>query len=357
MIIAATILLILLPMAVCGKDHTTTIRQQMEWLHRTQKVNFTYDASLPVGNTYQGPSLKGMTLTKALSTLFKDSGISYSVNGKYIILKAARQEKAVPHSLPQPRKATPAPSRRHTLSGYVRDTSGETLINATVWDETTGTGTTTNAYGFYSLTLPEGEHHIKYSYLGFADKHVKDRLEKDLRQDIALTEDNRLPEVVVEGNLNSPLLNTQTGKRSFSQADIKTGYALLSSPDVVKTLQRTSGVAEGVELVSGLYVHGGNNDENLFLLDGTPLYQINHTLGLFSSFNADIVKNVDFYKSGFPARYGGRLSSVIDVRTTDGDMQHYHGSVRLGLLDGGLQFEGPIQKGKTSFNIALRRST
>ena len=160
----------------------------------------------------------------------------------------------------------------------------------------------------------------------------------------------------MEGNLNSPLLNTQTGKRSFSQADIKTGYALLSSPDVVKTLQRTSGVAEGVELASGLYVHGGNNDENLFLLDGTPLYQINHTLGLFSSFNADIVKNVDFYKSGFPARYGGRLSSVIDVRTTDGDMHEYHGSVRLGLLDGGLQFEGPIQKGKTSFNIALRRS-
>lgn len=145
MIIAATILLILLPMAVWGQGHTTTIRQQMEWLHHTQKVNFTYDASLPVGNTYQGPSLKGMTLTKALSTLFKDSGISYSVNGKYIILKAAKQEKAVPHSLPQPRKATPAPSRRHTLSGYVRDTSGETLINATVWDETTGTGTTTNA--------------------------------------------------------------------------------------------------------------------------------------------------------------------------------------------------------------------
>lgn len=290
MIIAATILFILLPLAVRGKVHTTTIRQQMEWLHRTQKVNFTYDASLPVGNTYRGPSLKGMTLAKALSTLFKDSGISYSVNGNYIILKAAKQEKTDPHSQPQPRKATLAPPRRHTLSGYVRDTSGETLINATVWDETTGTGTTTNAYGFYSLTLPRGEHHIKFSYLGFADQKISTKLESNLRQDVALKEDNRLPEVVVEGDLNSPLLNTQTGKRSISQADIKTGYALLSSPDVVKTLQRTSGVAEGVELTSGLYVHGGNNDENLFLLDGTPLYQINHTLGLFSSFNADIVK-------------------------------------------------------------------
>ena len=131
---------------------------------------------------------------------------------------------------------------------------------------------------------------------------------------------------------------------------------MLSSPDVVKTLQRVSGVAEGVELASGLYVHGGNNDENLFLIDGTPLYQVNHTLGLFSSFNADVVKNVDFYKSGFPARYGGRLSSVVDVRTNDGDMQRTHGSYRIGLLDGSFQLEGPIRRGRTSYNIGLRRS-
>ena len=105
-----------------------------------------------------------------------------------------------------------------------------------------------------------------------------------------------------------------------------------------------------MELTSGLYVHGGNNDENLFLIDGSPLYQVNHALGLFSAFNSDVVKNIDFYKGGFPARYGGRLSSVVDVRTDDGDLNHYHGSYRLGLLDGSLQFEGPIRKGKTSFN-------
>jgi hypothetical protein len=142
----------------------------------------------------------------------------------------------------------------------------------------------------------------------------------------------------------------------LGQGDIKTEYSLLSSPDVVKTLQRMSGVSDGLELTSGLYVHGGNNDENLFLLDGTPLYQINHALGLFSAFNVDMVKNVDFYKSGFPARYGGRLSSVVDVRTKDGDFYHTHGSYRIGLLDGSVQLEGPIQKGKTSFNIGLRRS-
>lgn len=101
---------------------------------------------------------------------------------------------------------------------------------------------------------------------------------------------------------------------------------------------------------AGLYVHGGNGDENLYLIDGTPLYDTNHALGLFSSFNADVVKNVDFYKSGFPARYGGRLSSVVDVRTADGNMNQFHGAYRIGLLDASVQFEGPIRKGKTSYN-------
>ena len=300
-----------MPALAGSKGGETTIRQQMEWLHKTKKVNFTFDASLPVDRAYRGPSLKGLPLDKALSTLFEGTGISYKVSGKYVILsKPPTRHK----DAPRPAKAVP-PAARHTLSGYVRDTGGETLINVTVWDETSGLGTTTNAYGFYSLTLPEGDHLVKYSYLGYGEKKLKARLQANLRQDVVLDEDNRLPDVLVVGDLNSPLLSTQTGRRSFSQSDIKTGYALLSSPDVVKTLQRVSGVAEGVELASGLYVHGGNNDENLFLLDGTPLYQINHTMGLFSSFNADVVKNVDFYKSGFPARYGGRLSSVVDVRT------------------------------------------
>jgi hypothetical protein len=165
-----------------------------------------------------------------------------------------------------------------------------------------------------------------------------------------------MEEVVVTADLHSRVTGTQMGKLSFSQADIKTGFALLSSPDVVKTLQRQSGVQEGLELASGLYVHGGNGDENLFLLDGTPLYSVNHAIGLFSSFNADVVKNVDFYKSGFPARYGGRLSSVVDVRTNDGDMQRWKGLYRIGLLDGSFQVEGPLQREKTSLNLGLRRS-
>ncbi len=150
--------------------------------------------------------------------------------------------------------------------------------------------------------------------------------------------------------------STQTGLTRLDASKFKNGYAFLSSPDIIKTLQSLPGVSSGTELMSGMYVHGGTGSDNLYLLDGVPLYQISHLAGLFSSFNADIVEDVYFYKSGFPARYGSMLSSVVDVNTRDGDFNRYHGSFSLGLMDGRIQFGGPIVKDKTSFNISVRRS-
>ena len=332
-----------------------SLRQQMKWLHQQKHINFVYDSSLKVDVPYLGKDIKKLSVKKALMALFEKTDIEYNINANYVILKR-KQKQQISTSHTNSNHNVLQVQRCHTLSGYVRDESGDSLINATVYDLTHGIGTTTNEYGFFSLTLPEGEHQLRFSYVGYADKVEKVKLEKDIHYDMALHADSKLPEIVVNGDLNSPLLTTQTGKRSFSAKDIKTEFSLMSSPDVVKTLQRVSGVAEGQELASGLYVHGGNGDENLFLIDGTPLYQINHAIGLFSSFNVDVVKNIDFYKSGFPARYGGRLSSVVDVRTADGDMNHFHGAYRIGLLDASVQFEGPIKKGKTSYNIGLRRS-
>ena len=345
------------PKMMVEAQTSTTIRQQMDWLHRIRKINFVYDSSLDgeLNIKYNGPDIQHLPVKKALKALFEQTHILYNINANYVILKRKPVQQIstsytnIDHKVQQVQ-------RRHTLSGYVRDESGESLINATIYDLTDGIGTTTNEYGFFSLTLPEGEHQLRFSYVGYADKVEKLNLSKDMHHNMALRVDGKLPEVVVDGDLNSPLLTTQTGKRSFSNKDIKTEFALMSSPDVVKTLQRVSGVAEGQELASGLYVHGGNGDENLYLIDGTPLYDTNHALGLFSSFNADVVKNVDFYKSGFPARYGGRLSSVVDVRTADGNMNQFHGAYRIGLLDASVQFEGPIRKGKTSYNIGMRRS-
>ena len=149
---------------------------------------------------------------------------------------------------------------------------------------------------------------------------------------------------------------TQTGLTHIKAEQLNSGVALFGSPDVIKQLQRLPGVAAGNELMSGLYVHGGDGNDNLFLLDGVPLYNVSHFGGLFSSFNTDVIDNLDFYKSGFPARYGGRMSSVVDVETREGDMERYHGSISLGLIDGRVQVEGPIVKQKTSFNVGFRRS-
>lgn len=149
---------------------------------------------------------------------------------------------------------------------------------------------------------------------------------------------------------------TQTSMKRLDGSSIGKGYAFFGSPDLVKTLQRQAGVASGTELMSGLYVRGGEGSDNLFLLDVVPMYQTSHLIGLFSSFNSDIIDNVDFYKGGFPARYGGRLSSVVDISTRDGDMEEHHGSFSIGSIDGRIQFEGPLVKGKTSFNLSLRRT-
>ena len=149
---------------------------------------------------------------------------------------------------------------------------------------------------------------------------------------------------------------TQTGLSKIDGNRFKRGYAVLGSPDLIKEIQSLPGVSGGTELLSGMYVHGGDGSDNLFLLDGVPLYQVSHLAGLFSAFNTEIIENLDFYKSGFPSRFGGKTSSVVDITTRPGDFQNFKGSFNIGLLNGGLQMEGPIVPGKTSFNVAVRRT-
>lgn len=313
----------------------STVREQMELVQKLHHVNFVYDSSLNLDIIYQGRSILNLNLEASLQELFGTTDIKWELRNKYVLLKK---------------------KSKFTISGYVLQKNGEPLINATIRDVESKTGTLSNEYGFFSLTLLEGKHTLRITYIGFGEKVESVDLNRNILLKVYLKEDYSLDEVLVVGDLNSPINTTQTGKVSFNAHDLRTEYALFSSPDVVKTLQSLPGVASGTEMLSGLYVHGGNNDENLFLLDGTPLYQVSHLGGLFSAFNTDIIKNIDFYKSGFPARYGGRLSSVVDVRTNDGDLKEYHGTFSMGLLDGRIQYEGPIIKNRTSFNIAMRRS-
>ena len=192
----------------------------------------------------------------------------------------------------------------------------------------------------------------KYIVLTPAEPEI---ISSDIPEEVPERNDT-LTEARITGEKVHYINRTQTGLKHIDGKKLNRGFAFMSSPDLIKTLQQLPGVSTGTELVSGLYVHGGTGSDNLFLLDGVPMYQVSHLAGLFSSFNTDIVESVDFYKSGFPARYGGRLSSVVDVRTKDGDFYDYSGVFSIGLTEGRIQYGGPIVRGKTSFNVALRRS-
>lgn len=243
-----------------------------------------------------------------------------------------------------------------TLSGHVIDAeSKETLIGATVFAPEVQQGTYTNSYGFFSLTTKTPIKTLRISYIGYETQTISIAQGQTTSLRIQLKPQGQLEEVIVteeRRHLHTP----QPGAVSVPVHIIKQTPALLGENDLMKALQHLPGVQGGSEGSAGVHVRGGGADENLILLDGVSLYNVDHLLGFFSVFTPEAVKKVDLYKGNFPARFGGRLSSVIDVRTNDGNMQRYKGVVSVGLLSSKLQLEGPIVKDRTSFNISARRT-
>lgn len=173
---------------------------------------------------------------------------------------------------------------------------------------------------------------------------------------MAMGKSTMLEEIVVVSRLEAPAVETaEMGARKVTEAEVRNTPVLFGESDVIKALQTQPGVSEGTEGMAGMYVHGGNSDENLYMLDNVPLYQVNHFGGLFSAFNTDIIRYIDFFKSSFPAKYDGRLSSFMDVRLRNGSPDAHHGSARLGLTSGAFNISGPIG-GRTSYMFGLRRS-
>lgn len=244
----------------------------------------------------------------------------------------------------------------YTISGHVIDAeSKETLIGATIFAPEIQQGSYTNSYGFFSLSLKQPIRSLRISYIGYEPQTIKIAHPSDTTLTIALKPLGQLQEVVVTDERRH-LRTPQLGALEVPVHIIKTTPALLGENDLMKALQLMPGVQSGSEGSAGVHVRGGGADENLILLDGVSLYSVDHLLGFFSVFTPEAVKKVDLYKGSFPARFGGRLSSVIDVRTNDGNMQHYKGALSIGLLSSKAQIEGPIVKDRTSFNLALRRT-
>ncbi|WKN44049.1 TonB-dependent receptor [Tunicatimonas pelagia] len=249
-------------------------------------------------------------------------------------------------------------AQKHTISGYIKDaTDGEVLIGANVFDLKSSGGSSSNTFGFYSLTLPEDSISIVYSYVGYQPQTVRLLLTQDTLINIELSESALLDEIVISAAEAEKIQEvTQMSTISVPIEQVKNLPAFLGEVDVLKTLQLLPGVQSGNEGTSGLYVRGGGPDQNLILLDGVPVYNASHLFGFFSVFNADAINNVQLIKGGFPARYGGRLSSVIDISMKEGNMKEFHGEGSLGLVAGKLTLEGPIVKDKSSFIISGRRT-
>ena len=246
--------------------------------------------------------------------------------------------------------------KKVTISGYITDSkSSETLIGATVYDEKSKHGAITNVFGFYSLTLPEGECALKFSYVGYSQQTFNLTLKNDTAINVKLSEVAELEEVVVTAEKeDAGISSVKMGSLDVPVKVIEHTPSLLGETDVMRTIQLMPGVQQGMAGSSAVYVRGGGGDENLILLDGAPVYKVDHLFGFFSVFTPEAVKKVTFYKSSFPARYNGRVSSVIDVRTKDGDMQKFTKSISIGLLTSRFTLEGPIKKDKTSFSVSGR---
>ncbi len=252
----------------------------------------------------------------------------------------------------------PMQAQKRTISGYVMDAaSKETLIGATVFDKNSGKGCATNNYGFYTLTLNQGQVDLQISYVGYTQQNKTLDLKGNLNMDFLLTTNIELDEVVVDATRATVSARSpQMSVVELPVQQIKSIPTLFGEADVLKAIQLLPGVQNGSEGSAGMYVRGGGPDENLLLLDGVPVYNVNHMMGFFSVFNPDALKNVTLYKGSFPAHFGGRLSSVVDIRMKEGDMQNYHGNVSVGLISSKLNVEGPIVKDKLSFNLSFRRT-
>jgi TonB dependent receptor/TonB-dependent Receptor Plug Domain/CarboxypepD_reg-like domain len=250
-----------------------------------------------------------------------------------------------------------SPQVTYTISGVITEsTSGETLPDAIVMTADHQLGAASNAFGFYSLTLPAGNYNIITQYVGFVSDTVQVDLRQNVKRDFQLKH-YELKEIAIVAEKQERISEqTRMSTVDIPIEQIKAIPALMGEKDVLKVVQLLPGVQKGSEGSTGFYVRGGGPDQNLILLDDAPVYNVNHLFGFFSLFNGDAIKSVELTKGGFPARFGGRLSSVLELRMKDGNKQGFHGEAGIGLLSSRVMVEGPIKKNVSSFVISGRRT-
>ena len=323
------------------KENEISLQQLITVIENQTDLRFSFNPStLPLQTKIEFEENK-ISIKQALNSVSKTLGLNCIVKGKIILLKKeAKQNK-----------------KRASIYGYIRDAqSGENLIAATIVEKGTSKGTTSNAYGYFSHEVPVGASvELLCSYVGYQPSLITLTATTDTLLTIALVPQILDEVVVLAAEVEAVQENVQMSTISVPVEQIKKLPALLGEVDVLKVLQLLPGVKSS-EGSTGLYVRGGGPDQNLILLDGVPVYNASHLFGFFSLFNADAISRVELIKGGFPARYGGRLSSVIDISMKDGNMKELKGEATIGIISAKATLEGPIKKDKTSFILSARRT-
>lgn len=249
--------------------------------------------------------------------------------------------------------------QKYTLNGYIKDAkNGEELIGASVFIQQLQAGTQTNGYGFYSITVPEGTYEFTFSFIGYKTQVISITMNGNQSQNIELvSESTVMKEVVVsDKSIDENITSIQMSRNSLDMNRVRKLPALFGEVDIIKNIQMLPGVISAGEGTSSFFVRGGSADQNLILIDEAPIYDPSHLFGLFSVFNADVIKDSELYKGGIPSRFGGRLSSILEVRTKDGNNKEVGLAGGIGTMASRIMVEGPFRKEKSSFIVSARRS-
>ena len=320
-----------------------TLKSAIKRIENETGITFAYSNLNDLNKKVSGEFIEQL-LNNVLSTLFEGTNISFKeIAGKITLFETNKH----------PKKA-----KRITVHGYITDAeSGESLINANVFNPENYLGTISNNYGFYSYSTNTGKLQLAITYMGYKTCAIDLELTSDTTINIALQpKSDELEEITVIGDQTNQIENPQMSMIDLPIQKLEKIPVILGEADVLKVIQLLPGVQAGVEGTSGIYVRGGGPDQNLFLLDGVPVYNPSHILGIFSTFNPEALKSVKLYKGAFPARFGGRLSSVVDISMKDGNIKELKGDFSIGLIASKLTLEGPIKKDKTSFMFSARRT-
>ncbi len=284
---------------------------------------------------------RGKPLGRLLEEILQGTGVKYRLIGNQIVLV---------------KTSDVIKTKEFTISGFISDAiSGERLPFGSVYLHDKSRGATANEFGFYTFKSNGGETHLYFSYIGYKIEIVDFELKEDTEINIQLNPNVQLNEVIVIES-SETVESENADVEDISIDELRSSVPLAGEPDVLRMSYMKAGINTGADGFGGMSVRGGSIDQNLIMLDGIPVYNANHALGIFSIFNSDVVKSTKLYKAGFPSRYSGRLSSVLDVITREGNNQEFQTHASVGLISAKAAIEGPLTKGKSSFLLSGRRT-